>query len=711
MSSSNRGNRVPAPRLNGAHESRLRFAGLLVLCWSCLILLGSALQSSAALAPAKVLVLYNSKDPDSLSVWNHYAASRPGVRGFDFNDSTLLPGTISYADFIAKIRQPLRSHLTANSLQQQVVVFVLTKGMPHRIQDIQGGDVGDNPGAAATRISGGNASYASVDSELTLLWQNLETGEANGNMDSGADNYVINPYYNLNADITSYDRSTITAAKYFSKQASGPKWQVLDKSGGGAITPGSIYLTARLDGNSASAVNAMIDRGLHPVYDKSVDTLIEDKSAGGTFESGDYSSAQTVMSSSWPAFVFEQTDAFLIGLNGDLPAGNSGTQRFTGRVGALTGYGGNHSGGSKEGYIGTYRGQLGQGAIYNAFESYNARKFGGVGGFDDHGQLSDWVDAGGTFGTGHVWEPLTTAVARNYLMFPRFFNDGRTWVEAAWSSIRYLSWQNVVLGDPLAVASFGSLPLAAPVASVSASGSMSEASPGAIATATVTLSAPPAQDTVVHLAFAGSVVPGNGFTIVAPGSADIVVPAYRTTGQIQMVAVKNDLPDGTRTVRMQVAGGGGYVAATGEADVTIADTPFGVWQAARFGVNAPAGKVAATADPDGDGIPNLVEYTLGLDPLRKDGANAPAISMTSSGGASTAAASGGATAVYRFTHDTAAANVSWRVECSSDLVHWEAVSAVVVASSGGMETLEARVPVTGGTACFFRLAVQETTSN
>ncbi|BCU76089.1 hypothetical protein [Luteolibacter sp. LG18] len=681
---------------------------MLVHWWACLLLLGSALISSGALTPAKVLVLYNSKDPDSLAIWNHYAAVRPGVRGFDFNDATLVPGTISYANFISKIRQPLRTYLTSNSLQQQVVVFVLTKGLPHRVQDIQGGDVGDNPGSAATRITGGNASYASVDSELTLLWQNLETGEAGGNMDSGADNYVVNPYYSVNADITSYDRSTITATKFFSKQVSGPKWQLLDKSGGTAVTPGSIYLTARLDGNSAAAVNAMIDRGLHPVYDKSVDTIIEDKSAGGTFESGDYSSTQTLMAPTWPAFVFEQTDAFLIGLNGDLPAGNAGTQRFSGRVAALTGYGGNHSGGLKDGYINTYRGQLGQGAIYNAFESYNARKFGGVGGFDDHGQLSDWVDAGGTFGTGHVWEPLTTAVARNYLMLARYFNDGRTWVESAWSGMRYLSWQNVVLGDPLAVASFGSLPLAPPVASVSASGSMVEGSTSTMATATVTLSTPAAQDTVVHLAFAGTVAPGTDFSIVAPGSTDVVVPAFQTAGQIQMVAVKNDLPDGTRTVRMQVAGGSGYVAASGEADVPITDSPFGVWQASRFGANAPASRVAATADPDGDGLPNLVEYTLGLDPLHKDGAAAPAVSLAASSGGAIAS---GSSASYRFTHDTAAANVGWQVECSSDLKTWQAVPVSVIATSGGIETLEAHAPAGAGKACFFRIAVHETTAN
>ena len=75
--------------------------------------------------------------------------------GFDLDDPTLTPGTITYADFVTKIRDPIRSHLSSQGLEEQIIVLVLTKGIPHRIADINAPNVGETsrmslPNAATT---------------------------------------------------------------------------------------------------------------------------------------------------------------------------------------------------------------------------------------------------------------------------------------------------------------------------------------------------------------------------------------------------------------------------------------------------------------------------------------------------------------------------------------------------------------------------------
>jgi hypothetical protein len=42
------------------------------------------------------------------------------------------------------------------------------------------------------------------------------------------------------------------------------------------------------------------------------------------------------------------------------------------------------------------------------------------------------------------------------------------------------------------------------------------------------------------------------------------------------------------------------------------------WQALHFTLPAESALAAALADPDGDGLPNIAEYALGLDPRTKD---------------------------------------------------------------------------------------------
>ncbi|MGE9290267.1 MAG: hypothetical protein ACQKBT_04700 [Puniceicoccales bacterium] len=432
----------------------------------------------------EVLVVYNSQESDSLAVASYYQSVRTGVRTLDLNEGTLLPGTISYADFISKVRDPIRSHLNSNNLEESVLVIVLTKGLPHRIQQISPNtpDLGDTPSAASTAYGEGNITYASVDSELTLLQFDLEEGEAGGNEDSPADRAIYNPYYRETDSIDSYDRSEITSEdRYFEANAVGYNYGLgyIQREGPfGAsrnvpIDAGHIYLTARLDADSVEDVKAMIDRAQNIVIRRQTDALLFDADARTTKTVDDevvdvrlqyiydpivgdflddYEEAEDLFGADWDRLQYDHSTDYFRGET-DTISFSATEVPISGPVAHLNSYGTNHTGSGERDYLSSYAGQLVPGASFAAYESYGASGLGGVSPPLNQAQITEWIAAGGTFATGPAWEPFTFGISRSEVFLNAFYNEGLTYVEAAWSSIMQLSWQSVVLGDPLATAS------------------------------------------------------------------------------------------------------------------------------------------------------------------------------------------------------------------------------------------------------------------
>ncbi|MFZ4572889.1 MAG: hypothetical protein ACOYN0_00745, partial [Phycisphaerales bacterium] len=97
-------------------------------------------RTTGMLREEEVLVVYDSRIPDSRDVAEYYAGSavvpggagglrgaRAGVRVFDLATSgaaVTTPGNITPANFVSRIRNPLRSHLTATGLATQVRCLV-----------------------------------------------------------------------------------------------------------------------------------------------------------------------------------------------------------------------------------------------------------------------------------------------------------------------------------------------------------------------------------------------------------------------------------------------------------------------------------------------------------------------------------------------------------------------------------------------------------
>lgn len=147
-------------------------------------------------------------------------------------------------------------------------------------------------------------------------------------------------------------------------------------------------------------------------------------------------------------------------------AGDANRAELQGVI-ALASYGCNGSAGLGNDYIfgcGPSGGALCNvvnGAVFTSIESYNALTM-----FSDcstsQGKIIDFICIGGTGAIGHAFEPEGSAVVDNmyfvYNLLADADDDGfadMTFVEAAWTGIPFLSWSEVVIGDPLMRVAYG----------------------------------------------------------------------------------------------------------------------------------------------------------------------------------------------------------------------------------------------------------------
>lgn len=123
----------------------------------------------------------------------------------------------------------------------------------------------------------------------------------------------------------------------------------------------------------------------------------------------------------------------------------------------------------------------------------------------------------------------------------------------------------------------------------------------------------------VSLGIGGSATPGSHYN---PLPATVVIPAGQSAVALTVTPVADDLAQGDRSVTLAIAADFSY---TRDADLTaqvvIEDKPYDAWRFANFtsGQLADPAVSGPLADADGDQLPTLVEYALGLDPHVGDG--------------------------------------------------------------------------------------------
>ncbi len=133
---------------------------------------------------------------------------------------------------------------------------------------------------------------------------------------------------------------------------------------------------------------------------------------------------------------------------------------------------------------------------------------------------------------------------------------------------------------------------------------------------TIACSGNTTQPVKVFLNFSGTAANGTDFQFLTNG---ISLPAGTDATNIVVRPFTNALPVGDKTLVVTLASNAAYyVGPLNSAAITISDTPINQWRVQYFGVNATNTSIAGDiASPAGDGIPNLIKYALGLNPLTR----------------------------------------------------------------------------------------------
>jgi uncharacterized protein (TIGR03790 family) len=348
-----------------------------------------AQQLLAAQSVANVLLVVNDASPLSRGIGQYYARRR-GVPARNIcHIRTAQTEDIARAQYDREIASPIGACLKRNQLTEQVLYIVTTGGVPLKI-----------PG----RGEGMNADSASVDSELTLLYSDLKRGKPHAIAGP-----ALNPFFGRRE------------AKF-------------------AHPEFPIYLVTRLAAYDLEGVKAIIDRSLHAVNQGKfvIDAESPELKEGDSWlrEAANLLPKDRVIFDDSYKVIYDQT-----GVIGYAGWGSNDHQR--------------------------HRRFLGfkwlPGAIATEFVSTNGRTFQKP---PDSWTISDWKSPklwfagspqtltadylleGATAATGHVDEPYLAMTPHPEYLLPAYYS-GRNLAESYYLSIRALSWQNIVIGDPL----------------------------------------------------------------------------------------------------------------------------------------------------------------------------------------------------------------------------------------------------------------------
>jgi uncharacterized protein (TIGR03790 family) len=349
---------------------------------------GIAASTAGAQTPDQVLVVVNRQSPQSLEIGQYYLKKR-GVPATNLCTISTPPNDdIDRTKYLAEIEEPLGKCLREKGLIEKILFIVTTNGVPLRE---------DGPG------DGFESETASVDSELTLLYQKLH-GKTIATV--GA---VANPYF-----------------KQRDAPFSHPRFPM--------------YLVTRLAAYDMPGMKALVDR---PMQARNKGKFVIDLRAHETTQGNQWLRAAAlllpkdrVVLDDSKTVVMNQKDVIGYASWGSNDSDHS--QRFL------------HF-------------QWLPGAIATEFVSTDGRTFRKppdtwrIGIWSDsrdwfngspQSMTGDYLFEGASGASGQVAEPYLTFCPRPDYVLPAYF-AGRTLAESFYSGIQGLSWMNVVVGDPL----------------------------------------------------------------------------------------------------------------------------------------------------------------------------------------------------------------------------------------------------------------------
>ncbi len=339
--------------------------------------------------PANVVVIANANSALSKNIAEYYALKRGIPKRQVCYLHTSTDEWIERPRYEAEIEAPIAKFLIENKLTESTLYLVTTSEVPLKINS-------HNADAGMT------TDLSSVDSELALVYQVLkgQKHQLNGPLD--------NPYYRAIVNI------------------SHPRFP--------------IYLVTRLAAYNFADVKGMIDRA---IIAKNVGKFVIDLKSD-TDDEGNGWLRDAMILLPTARTVFDNSPKVLSGIP---------------NVIGYASWGSNDSY-RKERFL---KNQWLPGAIATEFVSFNGRTVTRppdswtLGTWKD--QKSWWVGApqslaadyiheGATGASGHVWEPFLSFCPRPKYVLQAYYL-GANLAESFYRGIPALSWQNVVLGDPL----------------------------------------------------------------------------------------------------------------------------------------------------------------------------------------------------------------------------------------------------------------------
>ncbi len=208
--------------------------------------------------------------------------------------------------------------------------------------------------------------------------------------------------------------------------------------------------------------------------------------------------------------------------------------------------------------------------------------------------------------------------------------------------------------------------------------------------------------TVAGTATAADFTPNSGVLTWADGDS--------TPKTITLSLTADALAESPETLRVNLGPpllGGVFLGERQQATVTVS-TVFATWQSQNFSTLEQASPAVSgdTADPDGDGLSNLLEYALGVSPKSPSPNGLPAIGIRNSGGANYLA--------LTFRRRLTAPDLTYLPQTAASVSGPWLNTAVAVGTpvdnGDGTETVTYRdsTPLTGANQRFLRLSVTRT---
>ena len=343
--------------------------------------------TTAALSPSSVVVVANPDYAGSVEVAEYYMEAREIPEGNLLSVAGPTTEIINRTQY-NEYEADIEVALEAANLTDTVEVLVLTYGVPLKVNSDDTWDY--------------NGPQASVDGELALL--------VSDSMNSGNNGRHSNPYFNTQREFQRNEND-------------------------------DMLLVTRLDGHDKDEAMALVDEAMAAEADNAQGWAYFDRDTGMT---GNYAYYDEMIVEGFNRSLERGLSSALeesakdIGQEGALWSERSsdGAEPANGTVTPFFYWGWY----SDSAYHDTFNWT--RGAVGMRLHSFNAQSMRG----------SHWVTgavADGISGsTGHVWEPWLDAAAYPHIVMEAFY-DGYTAAEALWMGTPYLSWQNIVVVDPL----------------------------------------------------------------------------------------------------------------------------------------------------------------------------------------------------------------------------------------------------------------------